>query len=165
MFLTMGLPIVYHDMVPIRVLLMKVTIPLNIAAGAYYLAMAHSSKPMLEKLDAWTKKHPILGRAAKALLWLLAFPMGINDKRYGGDLARKDPVVGRMLGLVGILGAVVIAAAFGHGIEGIINGRVIDFIPVGRGRANIATSPLPACCSDGTDFPVAAGSPTTLASP
>ena len=162
MFLTMGLPIVYHDMVPIRVLLMKVTIPLNIAAGAYYLAMAHSSKPMLEKLDAWTKKHPILGRAAKALLWLLAFPMGINDKRYGGDLARKDPVVGRMLGLVGILGAVVIAAGLGNGI-GQINGRVIDH--PGRRAGNMRTSYLPACCSDGTDFPVAAGSPTTLASP
>ncbi|MBI4676208.1 MAG: hypothetical protein HY748_01355 [Elusimicrobia bacterium] len=138
MFLTMGLPIVYHDIVPTRLLLMKLSIPLNIAAGTYFLSLAHSSKPLLEKLDNWSKKHPVLGGLVKAALWVITFPMGVNDKRYGGDLAGKDPVVGKMLGLVGILSAVVIAAGFGNGVEGIVNGRVIDFIPVGRGRANIA---------------------------
>ena len=138
LFASLGLPFVYHFLEPGRLMIMAAAIPLNVIAAGYFLSLAHSEKPPLENLLKFRKNHPILGWPLYIALSILTFPVGLGEKRYAGDLPKKYPIVGKVLALAGILSAGLVAAALGNGVEGLLNGKVVDFIPFGHGRMNFS---------------------------
>ncbi|MBI5596465.1 MAG: hypothetical protein HY928_10295, partial [Elusimicrobia bacterium] len=129
---------VFHHIVPTRALIMAAAVPLNLAFGAWMLSLGHSKAAPLEKLRKFRERHPVLGAVAYGLLQVLAFPFTINDQRYAGDLAAKHPAVAKALGVFVVAAAAVLAGTLGNGLEGLVNAKVVDFIPVGHGRANLA---------------------------
>jgi len=138
LFYSTGLPFVYHFLEAGRLGLMHAAIPINLGVAAYYLWVAHSKQAPLQKLAEFREKHPIVGNLAYGLLQVLTFPVGVNEKRYAGDIQAKYPVVAKMLRWLGIGVAAVLAGTLGNSLEGLVNGKVVDFIPFGHGRANIA---------------------------
>ncbi|MBI2362593.1 MAG: AAA family ATPase, partial [Elusimicrobia bacterium] len=129
---------VFHHIVPTRALIMAAAVPLNLAFGAWMLSLGHSKAAPLEKLRKFRERHPVLGAVAYGLLQVLAFPFTINDQRYAGDLAAKHPAVAKALGVFVVAAAAVLAGTLGNVLEGLVNAKVVDFIPVGHGRANLA---------------------------
>ncbi|MBI5201707.1 MAG: signal peptidase II [Elusimicrobia bacterium] len=55
-----------------------------------------------------------------------------------GDLVDRHPAIKKLVGVADVAIAALLAAAIGNGVEGIVNGRVVDFIPFGHAHANLA---------------------------
>ncbi|MBI3297648.1 MAG: hypothetical protein HYZ75_05760, partial [Elusimicrobia bacterium] len=129
---------VYHYIVPTRVILMAAAIPLSLAFAAWMMTLAHAGKPPLDGLRRFRDSHPVIGGLVWSVLQVLTFPVGVDDARHAGDLAAKSPAVSKALGVFAVGAAAVLAATLGNGLEALLNHKVIDFIPVGPGRANLA---------------------------
>lgn len=138
LFAATGLPFVYHELGPVRLLVMKFAVPINLLAAGYYLSLAHAKGPPLESLKRFREKHPFMGGILYGLLQVLTFPVGLGEKRYAGDLPRKYPPVKTMQKILLWSAAALAAAGLGNGLEAIFNGKVVDFIPFGHGRMNLA---------------------------
>jgi hydroxymethylpyrimidine pyrophosphatase-like HAD family hydrolase len=138
LFYSAGLPIIFHFLEPGRLAIMAAAIPVNLGAAVYYLWVAHSKQAPLQRISELRRKHPVLGNLVYGVLQVLNFPVGVNEKRYAGDLKARYPVVSKTLRWLGIGLAAVLAGTLGNSLEGILNGKVLDFIPFGHGRANIA---------------------------
>ncbi|MDE2293218.1 MAG: signal peptidase II, partial [Elusimicrobia bacterium] len=102
------------------------------------LTLAHATKPLLDGMRRFRQRHPVVGGLVYGVLSVLTFPVGVNDSRHAGDLAAKHPAAAKALGVFVVAAAAVLAGAFGNGLEGLLHGRVVDFIPVGHGRANLS---------------------------
>ncbi|TPW19610.1 MAG: hypothetical protein FD126_2514, partial [Elusimicrobia bacterium] len=129
---------VFHHIVPTRAILMAAAIPLNFVFAGWMLHLGHAQKAPLEGLRRFRANHPILGGLVWGALQILTFPVGVNDQRHAGDVAGRSPAVSKALGVFVVAAAAVLAGTLGNGLEGLVNAKVVDFIPVGHGRANLA---------------------------
>lgn len=140
LFVHAGLPFVYHPLGATRLLIMKLAIPINLIATTYYLSLAKAKTPPLAGLWRWKEAHPILGGALYAFLRVLTFPVGLGEQRYAGDLPDRHPALRTAQRIVLFTSAAVVAASLGNGLEAILRSKVVDFIPFGHGRMNLADS-------------------------
>lgn len=133
-----GFPIVYHPIVPGRALLMKFAIPISVLSAGYYLTLVHARRGPAQWIDALRKRRPALAAVLKGVLEVLLFPVGLGEKRFVGDLVDRHPAIRRLVKVADVAIAALLAAALGNGVEALVNGRVVDFIPFGHAHANIA---------------------------
>ncbi|MBI4345819.1 MAG: AAA family ATPase [Elusimicrobia bacterium] len=133
-----GLPVVYHAIVPTRAAFLMFAVPMAFISAAYYLALVHAKQGPAQWIEKIRRKHPVLATVVKGALEVLLFPVGLGEKRFVGDLVERYPVIRKLTKVADVAIAALLAAALGNGVEGLVNGRVVDFIPFGHSHANIA---------------------------